>query len=1218
MASSVNDVMNVIASPDYGIKKIAGTTQEILAILEGNSNSPNNINAIVNDVKNLLQTLVTSTTKNKSVEIDDKSVKLNQKHVKDILNETKGIRKAIDNLAKSLNKQGKEPMPAVAKLSSKASDRVAEAMIKDIEKQKGDKFSGIINTFKKLNDISFKDILVGKQKLNQLSKIFNKASEKLNVNDKDVDAIVKIINAAPEMVKSLSRMSWRVDRIIKKDVIGKLTEVLVGKKSLLTLVKKLEKHKKDFEGGGKSIKNISAIAGSLFGSSLFLVAALVTAGPAILGATLLEKMVDKFIPTIEKLSKSGKHMEKAKKSALTFVAVSGLMAVSSLFLATVAVTGVPALLGSVLMLGIVKISTSAFKMLGKAKKNILIGSLAMVAMSASLILFGIGLKKIVDATKGVSFKQVGIIAATTVLLGGAVALMGIPVVAGLIGIGSIALAVMGLALRPFAKTLSTISKVTDKIKMSNIKLVSESMMKLGIGVSKMALLMVPVTLGSITVNRLSKSLYSFAKSLKAISSIGSMPNKQVYQVLNAMETIGKFFKENPITAKIVRQSRKYKRMLRPFAKTIKHLAKLKEVGTVPMKLVHQTLDAMRAIANYYVENPITSKIIRQSRKYKRMLRPFAKTIKHMSKLKEMGSLPMRLVYQTLDAMKTIANYYVENPIKSKTVRQARKYKRMLKPFGKTIKNFVKLKELGSLPLKLVYQTLDTMKTIANYYIENPIKKKAIKQAKRYKKMLKPFNSIIKQLVKLKEFGGMPTKLVYQTLDTMKTIGNYYIENPIKRKAIKQAKRYKKIIKPFGSTIKHLAKLKELGFIPMKLVHQTLEAISAISDFYREQDLGFFEGTDARLNAIRISEIVSSFGNSAISLKPLKNIQNVPLDAINNIIEASNNINTYYNGIVLSDNIEVKGYLTEYIINSFSNTSSNIYNKFIDIDIEKSNAIKSITKNFIKAFDRIIKYYENSKFSVKMSKVKKINNAIISFTKSANYMKTNLQPFTKKDYNNIKYLIRAIDDILDLFRGRNIIYKKRMGLFKRKFVSVSGGDNIKDIQGRIKLFVNLANAASELSKVNSNSLKSVGESIYSTFDNIGKINMDNVYAVTNMFNAFNSINKSESIIDKFTESVKEFTNTCKDLMDAMNNNTNTINNIDGIGGTTNNEIIENTIIESRNNNSTQNGGVRIANVDEIARTIAEKINGALSVDIPDTQVQLLINGMGGNEWVISRY
>ena len=1045
MANTVNDVMNVIASPDYGIKKIAGTTQEILAILEGNSNSPNNINAIVNDVKNLLQTLVASSTKkNKPIEIDDKSVKLNQKHVKDILNETKGIRKAIDNLAKSLNKQGKEPMPAVAKLSSKASDRVAEAMIKDIEKQKGNKFSGIIDTFKKLSDISFKDILIGKLKLNQLSKIFNKASEKLNVNDKDIDAIVKIINSAPEMVKSLSRMNWRIDRIIKKDVIGKLTEVLVGKKSLLTLAKKIEKHKKDFEGGEKSIKNISAIAGSLFSSSLFLVAALVTAGPAILGATLLEKMVDKFIPTIEKLSKSKKHMEKAKKSALTFVAVSGLMAVSSLFLATVAVTGVPALLGSVLMLGIVKITTFTFKMLDKTKTSILKGAIAMVLMSGSLILFGIALKKIVDATKGVGFKQVGIIAAMTVLLGGSVALLGIPVVFPFIALGSVAMGIMSFALLPFAKSLAKISKATKNLKMKHIALITGSMITLGLGVGAMALLLVPITAGSFVLNQLSESLYSFGKSLKLINSIGSVSNKQVFQILDAIKTIGDFFKENPIKRKAIRQARRYKRMLIPFGKTLKHLAKLNEIGTVPM----------------------------------------------------------RLVFQTLDAMRTIANYYVENPIERKAIRQARRYKRMLKPFGKTIK--------------------------------------------------------------------------------------------------------------------YLAKLKELGSIPMKLVHQTLDAISAISDFYREQDLGFFEGTYAIISAKRISEIVSNFGESAISLKPLKDIQSVPLNAINSIIEASNNISSYYNGVVLSDNIEIKGNITEYIINSFSNTSSNMYNKFIDIDVERTNEIKFITKNFIKSFNRIIKYYENTKFSVKMSKVRKINNAIISFTKSANYMKTNLQPFTKKDYNNIKYLIRAIDDILDLFRGRTIIYKKRVGLFKRKFVSVSSHDNIKDIQGRIKLFVNLANAASELSKVDSNNLKSVGESIYSTFDNIGKINMDNVYAVTNMFNAFNSINKSESIIDKFTESVKEFTNTCKDLMDAMNNNTNTINNIDGIGRTTNNEIIENTIVESGNNNSTQNGGVRIANVDEIARTIAEKINGALSVDVPDTQVQLLINGMGGNEWVISRY
>ena len=37
MANTVNDVMHVIASPDYGIKSIAGTNQEILAIIQGNS-----------------------------------------------------------------------------------------------------------------------------------------------------------------------------------------------------------------------------------------------------------------------------------------------------------------------------------------------------------------------------------------------------------------------------------------------------------------------------------------------------------------------------------------------------------------------------------------------------------------------------------------------------------------------------------------------------------------------------------------------------------------------------------------------------------------------------------------------------------------------------------------------------------------------------------------------------------------------------------------------------------------------------------------------------------------------------------------------------------------------------------------------------------------------------------------------------------------------------
>ena len=264
MANTVNDVMNVIASPDYGIKNIAGTTQEILAILNGTHNSQNNIHTIVDDVKNLLQKLVKSTEK-KPVEVGDKSAKINRKHISDILDETKGIRKSIDNLTKAFEKGSNGQMPAVAKLSDKASEKVAEAMLKDMEKQnKGGGLYSFIESFKSLKNISLKDIFIGKQKLKQLTKIFNNAKENLkDIEEKDLNNIIKLINAAPEMVKALSRINWRLNRIIKNNVIEKINEIFVGKKSLLTISLKLQKNEDVFEKANKTTKTIREIAISL-------------------------------------------------------------------------------------------------------------------------------------------------------------------------------------------------------------------------------------------------------------------------------------------------------------------------------------------------------------------------------------------------------------------------------------------------------------------------------------------------------------------------------------------------------------------------------------------------------------------------------------------------------------------------------------------------------------------------------------------------------------------------------------------------------------------------------------------------------------------------------------------------------------------------------------------------------------------------------------------
>ena len=1028
MANTVNDVMNVIASPDYGIKNIAGTTHEILAIMGGTHNSKNNIHDIVDDVKSLLQKLVGVATEKKPIEMSSAtSTKINHKHIQDILDETKGIRKAIDNLAAKIAKQGGKNMPTVAKLTDKSSQKVAEAMIKNLDKQnKGGGLSTLVDTFNKLKDVSLKDLIVGKMKINLISSIFNKAKDKLDIKDKELEPIIKLINATPEMMKSLMNVSWLINKINRKKVIEKINNILVGENSILTISQLLQKNEKVFikaniaaknledlvtslnktmkklistsflsrmvsdksiqaidkmlnnltiiskklteeknniNKGAEAAKQVTILVGNLFATSLILTTSIVPALSGTLGALSLRLMIGASMLSVNILSKNKEEIEKSKETAKDLTVFAGQMAITSFMFATIAVTGIPAMVGMVLLKGILWLNEKMFKSLDKSKASITKGAGVMLLMGGALILYGIALKKISEATKGMEWKQFGMIAALTGTFAVTMAALGIPVVAGLVALGSVTLGVMGL------------------------------------------------------------SLLTFAKSLKIINDLGTTPIKPLRQTLNAMNMVKNFFKENALDRKAIKNARRYNKIIRPFGKTIKHLAKLKEMGVIPMKLVHGALNAISTIANYYVDNPIDKKVDNMAKRYKDVLKPFGKTIKHLSKLKEMGVIPMKLVHGALNAINTIANYYVNNPIEKDVIKSAKRYKKILKPFGKTIKHLAKLKEMGVIPMKLVHGALNAMNTIAKHYEDNPIEKKVIKSAKRYKK----------------------------------------------------------ILKPFGKTVTHLSKLKEMGVIPMKLVHGALTAMSLISDFYQNQNNGIRDNIKTSIGAKLISANISSFSKAVDILKEIKNIHTIPTTAISSVV----------------------------------------------------NTMSDIT-NFLK----------------------------------------------RKSLNSLQ---------------------------------------IKRAKKTIPVLKDMTSVMLDLSNINSSNISSVGEAISHALSGVNEVDMDRVETVTNMFNAFNSINKSKNIINKFSESINEFTKTCKKLIDTMNHNTDAINGIDGGMNNSNTNITNNTILENENSNniSNQNNGIRIANVDEIAKTIAENINGTLSIDIPDTQVQLLINGMGGNEWTITR-
>jgi hypothetical protein len=231
----------------------------------------------------------------------------------------------------------------------------------------------------------------------------------------------------------------------------------------------------------------------------------------------------------------------------------------------------------------------------------------------------------------------------------------------------------------------------------------------------------------------------------------------------------------------------------------------------------------------------------------------------------------------------------------------------------------------------------------------------------------------------------------------------------------------------------------------------------------------------------------------------------------------------------------------------------------------------------------------------------MNNTIFNFIIISKLLKDNTGEFTEQNLIGVNFAIKSMKRIINFLKNDTLNNRQ-----------------IKKARKNISVINDMRTALLSLSNINQSNVSSFGVTISNALSGVNTVDLGQVQAVTNMFNAFNDINKSENIINKFAESVKEFTTTCKNLMDAMNYNTDAINNMDTSG--MNGSIInnENNNIEVGGNNTNDKGGVHITNVDEIARTIAEKINGVLSVDVPDTQVQLLINGTGGNEWTISRY
>lgn len=332
---------------------------------------------------------------------------------------------------------------------------------------------------------------------------------------KDTKDTSKKIKKLDKMSKSLEVVE-RLRGISIKDLLFAGIKI----KKIKNIVKKFKSMFKIFKSPKEAERTMS-FAESSIEIMKKLAKLAVFAKPAKLGAKVIEKIFlgskkkpGGLLHVFRELHRHQRQIKKGKKLAKSILVAAGSLFLTAILLTGIAALAIPALLGALALKGIIWLLTGTFKLLRKATKNVLLGSLVLLVMSASVITFALGLGFMVKAVKDMKWKDFGMMMASIGAIGVVLAVLGIPPVAALIALGSVALLVAGAALIVFGlglrKTVDSVKGMKWKdlgMMMANIGAIGVAMAGFGI----MSFLILP---GSIALLTTGLALGTFAKSIK--------------------------------------------------------------------------------------------------------------------------------------------------------------------------------------------------------------------------------------------------------------------------------------------------------------------------------------------------------------------------------------------------------------------------------------------------------------------------------------------------------------------------------------------------------------------------------------------------------------------------------------------------------------------------------------------------------------------------------
>ena len=274
-------------------------------------------------------------------------------------------------------------------------------------RERGVDLSKSIDVINQLRNVKLKDFIFTKTKLKHLGKIMSSSKNifKMFKDEKEIEGTLSLVNSSAEMMKKLSKMAL----ISKPAQLGvKAMEKvygLNGKGGLLALFLKIDAYKKEIKRGKNTMKDMNAACGSML---------------------------------------------------LVTMALTGI-----------AVVAVPAMVGALLMKGVVWLLTGTFVALNAAKKPIEKGSAALLVMSTSIVAFALGVGLMMKAVKNMKLKDVGMMMAS--LAGVGLTVAGIGLLAAPIALGSATLLLMGASLGLFGLAIQGWAKLDSKKATGNIK-----------------------------------------------------------------------------------------------------------------------------------------------------------------------------------------------------------------------------------------------------------------------------------------------------------------------------------------------------------------------------------------------------------------------------------------------------------------------------------------------------------------------------------------------------------------------------------------------------------------------------------------------------------------------------------------------------------------------------------------------------------------------------